>query len=115
MSQNEPSLPQVIIDYINASNAHDVEAYMNTFSDRAVIKEESIGSDLTSRAEIEDYFVTYFVKMNTRTEMISYTSKHNVIDMRVLFKGDFPGKEIIGTYQFCLENETIVRLTADLE
>lgn len=115
MSQSEPSLPQVIIDYIDASNAHNVEAYMNTFSNDAVIKEESIGSDLTGSAEIEDYFVTYFVKMNTRTEMISYTSNHNVIDMRVLFKGDFPGKEIIGTYQFSLENEKIVQLTADLE
>lgn len=47
---------------------------MNTFADHAVIKEESIGSDLTGSAEIEDYFVTYFVKMNTCTKMISYTN-----------------------------------------
>jgi ketosteroid isomerase-like protein len=32
MSQNEPSIPQVIIDYMDASNAHDVEAYMNTLT-----------------------------------------------------------------------------------
>jgi ketosteroid isomerase-like protein len=111
---NNPLLPQVVADYIDASNAHDVEAYMRTFSESAVIIEESIGKNLTRRAEIENYFVTYFVRMNTRTEIISYSAVDNVIDMYVLFKGDFPGKEITGSYQFTLLQDKIGQLTADL-
>lgn len=108
-------LPQVIVNYIDASNAHDAKAYMNTFSYQAVIKEESIGRDLAGQTEIENYFVTYFVKMNTRTEIMSYSIQNHVVDMRVLFKGDFPGREIIGTYQFHVHNDKIEQLTADLE
>jgi hypothetical protein len=115
VKMRDPVLPKVILNYIHASNAHDAEAYLNTFSDRGVIEEQSIGRDLIGREEIKDYFVTYFVKMQTHTEIIDYTVNHNVIDMRVLFKGNFAGKEIIGLYQFFLKDDQIEKLRADLE
>jgi hypothetical protein len=108
-------LPKVVLNYIHASNAHDVEAYLSTFSDSGVIEEESIGRDLIGREEIKDYFVTYFVKTQTHTEIIDYSVNNNVIVMRVLFKGNFAGKEIIGLYQFSLKNDQIEKLRADLE
>ncbi|MNO21366.1 SnoaL-like domain protein [compost metagenome] len=112
---SERILPEVVTRYLHASNDHDVEAYLNTFTEKAVIEEESIGRDLASKEEIRNYFETYFVKMNTHTEIIEYAVNDNAIDMRVLFKGDFPGKEIVGLYQFILRDGRIHKLKADLE
>lgn len=112
---SERILPEVVTRYLHASNDHDVEAYLNTFSEKAVIEEESIGRNLASKEEIKNYFATYFVNMNTHTELIKYAVNENIIDMQVLFKGEFPGKEIVGHYQFTLRDGRIHKLKADLE
>ncbi|MCL6663894.1 MULTISPECIES: hypothetical protein [Paenibacillus] len=111
----DSSLPKVVLEYINASNAHDVGAYLNTFTDNSVIIEQSIGRDLIGRGEIEHYFTTYFIEYDTHTEIIDFTIDNSVIDMRVLFKGHFPEGEIIGLYQFHLKDNHIEQLRADLE
>ncbi|ASS64931.1 SnoaL-like domain-containing protein [Paenibacillus sp. RU4T] len=113
MSQTD--LPAVVLDYIEASNRHHVEGYVNAFSEHAVIEENSLGRNLLGRQEIADYFIAYFVKTNTITEIIDFTVNSDVVNMRVLFKGDFAGNEIIGVYQFDLKNGRIEKLKADLE
>lgn len=50
MSQTD--LPAVVSDYIEASNRHDVKGYVNTFSEHAVIEEDSLGRNLQGRQEI---------------------------------------------------------------
>ncbi|KQX44658.1 nuclear transport factor 2 family protein [Paenibacillus sp. Root444D2] len=113
--REEKSLPEIVSDYIKASNEHDLESYMNTFADNGIIIEESIGSMLVGSQEIGGYFQTYFINYRTCTEILEYDVNNNVIDMRVLFTGDFPGNKVIGIYQFFLESDRIVKLRANLE
>lgn len=112
---NKQTLPVTISNYIDGSNLHDMQMYISTFADSAIIEEKSIGIDLKGREEIQYYFQNYFINYQTHTGIIEYEIKENVVDMRVLFKGDFPGKEIIGFYQFWIENDKIVKLVANLE
>jgi len=108
-------LPEIILNYIDASNKHNVETYANTFSNDGIIEENSIVKEIIGKEEIKEYFTMYFVKTQTHTEIINYSVDKNFVDMRVLFKGNFAGKEIIGIYQFYLHNGQIVKLRADLE
>jgi hypothetical protein len=112
---NKKNLPIVVTDYIDASNNHDIEAYISAFSEKAIIEEESIGKTLKGKEEIKNYFVNYFVETLTHTEIIDYEMNENFVDMKVLFKGNFAGGEIVGIYQFYLENKKIIKLKADLE
>lgn len=113
--KDKKPLPQAVLDYIDASNNHDVEAYLNAFSESAVIEEASIGRDLRGKSEIRDYFVSYFIKYETQTEILDYSIEQNTVDMHVWFKGVFPGNEIGGFYRFVLEDGKIAKLLADLE
>jgi len=113
--KEEKKLPKIVSKYIKASNEHDMESYLNTFAKEGIIKEESVGSLLVGSEEIGHYFETYFINYRTTTEILEYRVNTNVIDMRVLFTGDFPGNKVIGSYQFVVENDQIVKLTADLE
>jgi hypothetical protein len=108
-------LPAVVVEYLEASNRHDVEGYARTFSNNGRIEEDSLGRDLVGKKEIVDYFTTYFVGTNTYTDIIEYTVNDVVVDMRVLFKGDFAGNEVIGLYKFFLNNGQIEKLKCDLE
>ncbi|CAM4446024.1 hypothetical protein FHS16_003952 [Paenibacillus endophyticus] len=108
-------LPSVVIDYLEASNRHDVEGYARTFSNDGRIEEDSLGRELVGTKEIIDYFKTYFIGTNTHTDIIEYTVIDEVVDMRVWFKGDFVGKKIIGLYKFFLNNGRIEKLKCDLE
>lgn len=112
---NQVILPAVILEYLEASNQHDIEGYARTFSNNGRIEEDSLGRDLVGKKEIVDYFTTYFVGTNTHTDIIGYTINDDIVDMRVLFKGDFAGKEVIGLYKFFLNNGRIEKLKCDLE
>ncbi|MBW4082514.1 hypothetical protein [Paenibacillus sp. S150] len=50
---SEALLPKVVSGYIHASNAHDVEAYLSTFSDSSLIAEGN-GQIEKLRADLED-------------------------------------------------------------
>lgn len=113
--KTEKFLPDIVSDYIKASNEHNMESYLNTFTKNAVIIEESLGSVLIGSQDIGNYFETYFINYRTSTEILEYNVNNNVIDMRVLFTGDFPQNKVIGSYQFLLENDQIAKLTANLE
>ncbi|WP_379135185.1 nuclear transport factor 2 family protein [Paenibacillus sp. sgz500958] len=112
---NKQTLPVSISTYIEGSNKYDMDMYLSAFSDSAMIEEKSIGQDLKGKVEIQNYFLDYFINYQTHTEIIEYKVKENVVDMRVLFKGSFPGNEIMGFYQFWLEDGKIIKLVADLE
>lgn len=108
-------LPAVVFLYIESSNKHDTEGYINTFSDQAVVIEKSIGKDLSGKEELKDYFQTYFVEYDTDTEIVEYSYfPDGRIDMKVLFRGDFSEKETMGSYVFTLKDDLIAVLEADL-
>jgi ketosteroid isomerase-like protein len=112
---NRKNLPDIVVTYIEGSNMHDMEMYLNAFSDTAIIEEKSIGRVLHGKEDIKHYFQDYFIDYNTYTEIIEYEVKENYVDMRVLFKGDFLGNKIIGLYKFFNEDGKIIKLIADLE
>ena len=109
-------LPQIISDYINVSNNYDTQGYLATFSEDAIIKEDSLGKALVGKKEIQHYFETYFINYQTQTKVLTYTTSDNIIDMKVLFTGNFPGEEINGLFKFTLNSSGfIANLEADLE
>ncbi|WP_400245010.1 hypothetical protein AB3U99_01380 [Niallia sp. JL1B1071] len=109
-------LPQIISDYINVSNNYDTQGYLATFSDDAIIKEDSLGKILVGKKEIQHYFETYFINYQTQTEVIEYKVSQNTTNMKVLFTGNFPGEEINGLFKFTLTpSGFIASLKADLE
>lgn len=109
-------LPQIITNFINAANNYDTQGFLATFSNDAIIKEDSLGKLLVGKNEIQHYFESYFIDYQTQTEILTYTTSENIIDMKVLFTGNFPGGEINGLFKFSLNDEgQISNLEADLE
>lgn len=108
-------LPEIVATYIDASNRLEVKDYVATFALDATIKEDSIGKELVGRSEIANYFTTYFVNTKTHTELLDYTIKGDTVNMRVMFRGNFSGGEIVGLYHFLLKDGLIQELKADLE
>lgn len=113
MDRNE--LPEVLVNYIKNSNMLDINQYLSSFSDMAMIEEHPIGNNLYGKEEIKSYFQDYFINYHTHTEILEYKVKESYVETHVLFKGSFPGNEIGGLYEFFIEDNKIVRLVADLE
>lgn len=109
-------LPRIITKYIEMSNDYNVQEYVSTFSTDAIIKERSLGKTLLGKKDIEQYFNTYFINYQTHTEIKQFTAIDNFIDMKVIFRGDFPEGEIGGIYKFTLNHNGLISiLEADLE
>src|SRR5437588_10534752 len=58
------ALPQVIKEYIDASNAHDVKSILSCFSDDAFVHDE--GKDFGGKKTIEDWLVNTIEKYKFR-------------------------------------------------
>ncbi len=112
---NENELLEVVLNFIKSSNMLDVNMYLSSFSDTAMIEEKSINNDLYGKEEIRRYFQDYFINYHTQTEVLNYKVKESYLKMRVQFKGDFTGNEVVGLYKFFIEDKRIVKLIADLE
>lgn len=114
----EKQLPEVILNYIEASNHYDENGYADSFTENGVIDEQSVGREFKGKEEIKEYFRDYFIDYETSTKIREYQIKDNVITVIVIFKGNFPNgdKGISGYYQFVLSpTGKIEKLIADLK
>ncbi len=104
-----------IKNWIAASNAFDIEKYLNFYQLEAVLDDPSVGRKFEGHHGIRHYFDSYFIGYNTHTEQV----KLKIIDeanahLEVLFTGDFPEGTIGGTFDFKFKEGKIAFVRADL-
>lgn len=104
-----------IKNWIVASNAFDIEKYINFYLPEAVLDDPSVGRKFEGHHGIREYFDSYFIGYNTHTELV----KLNIIDeenahLKVHFTGDFPEGKIAGTFDFKFKEGKIAFVRADL-
>lgn len=105
----------LVRDFIQATNAFDVEAALRLFAADAVIEDASVGDSFIGAARIRAYLETYFVRHHTVTTLISpEVSDDRHVEARVDFTGDF-GYET-GVLKLWVDADgRIERLDADLD
>jgi len=84
------ALPRVIKEYIDASNAHDVERCVSCFSDDALVRTK--GKDFRGKKTIEDWVVKTIEKYKFRSSR-SLKKRRAKIVVSVEVSGTFPGAQ----------------------
>ncbi|HMJ46441.1 MAG TPA: hypothetical protein VK498_03885 [Ferruginibacter sp.] len=67
-----------ISDWINTSNAFGQKKYLEFYLGNAVLDDPSVGRKFIGHDSIKDYFVSYFIGYNTRTELLKLKFKTNI-------------------------------------
>jgi ketosteroid isomerase-like protein len=104
-------LPQIISDYVNASNAHDVNSILACFSNKAIVHDEAQTLHGTEAIEgwikktIEKYKF-HFLPLRTRGNEAEI-----VVAMKV--SGTFDGSPVTLDYHFVTEDRKITSLLID--
>jgi len=102
------TLPHSLADLVAAHNAHDLPAFVDCFTDDAVVRDE--GHTYFGRPAIGEWFenVTGKYKMSFAVTDLSYQDGEPVLHGTV--SGDFPGSPIAMRYYLGLEDGKIVAL-----
>lgn len=102
-------------DWIEAGNTFDTAKYLNFYFTDAILEDPSVGKKFIGHEGIEDYFTSYFIGYNTKTEIVSFDiSNQHQVYLEVKFTGNFPEGEIGGTFEITIKNNKISYLKADL-
>ncbi|MFC0320137.1 MULTISPECIES: nuclear transport factor 2 family protein [Olivibacter] len=107
---------QTLIDqWIAASNAFDIEKYLEFYLPEAILDDPSVGKTFNGHEGIKEYFYHYFIGYNTHTKQVGLriTDEENA-HLEVEFTGDFPEGKIGGTFDFNFKNGKIALAKADL-
>ena len=99
------NLPEIISNYINASNAHDAPAILECFSDTATVRDE--GQTLTGTKAIKGWIETTIEKYNFHFEPLSIRHDGAEIILAVRVSGTFPGSPVTLDYHFTTESGKI--------
>jgi len=109
------NIKNFINDWIDAANTFDSEKYLGFYLTDAVLEDPSVGRKFSGQKQVEDYFNSYFIGYNTHTQIVRLDiSGENQVYLEVKFTGDFPEKEIGGTFEITIKNSKISYLKADL-
>jgi hypothetical protein len=115
IKKKEMNIEIFINDWITASNAFDTEKYLEFYLDDAVLDDPSVGRKFVGHDGIKEYFESYFIGYNTRTELVKLDIQDEQnARLEVKFTGDFPEGTIGGTFDFTFKNEKIETVKADL-
>ena len=102
-------LPQTIKDLIDAQNNSDSIAYVECFSENAIVKDE--GKTYSGKQEIKQWISktneTYKITMNP----LEYSVDKQVLKAEI--SGDFASNPIVLSYQFNFKEEKISFLEID--
>ena len=101
-------LPQIIHDYVNASNAHDVKSILACFSETATVHDE--GQTLDGKKAIEEWIVRTIEKYKFQFKPLSVKDKDGEIVVAVAVSGTFDGSPVTLDYHFAVENGKITSL-----
>src|ERR1700736_2646226 len=105
------TLPQIIKEYIDASNAHDVKAILCCFSDDALVHDE--GKDFGGKKMIEGWIVKTIEKYKFRFSPLSVKNDDVTFVVSVEVSGTFPGSPVSPDYRFIIESEKIRSLATE--
>src|SRR5262245_2911213 len=101
-------LPQIINDYINASNAHDVKSILACFSDDAVVHDE--GEELRGKGRIEGWILKTIEKYKFHFKPLRLKNDASEIVVAIEVSGTFDGSPVSLDYHFATENGKISSL-----
>jgi len=107
-------IQKFIEEWIDKSNAFEVEQYLDKYHENAILDDPSVGRSFKEHKGIREYFESYFIGYNTKTRLISITIKGDVTHLEVEFTGDFPGGKTGGTFDITFADEKIAHIKADL-
>ncbi|OBI46167.1 nuclear transport factor 2 family protein [Mycobacterium sp. E796] len=110
---SQESLPQVISDYLAASERRDVDAVVACFSDDASVLDE--GKHRTGRAEIwrwrEDVDTAFeYTSTVTGAAALGEADGAQRYDVYLHLEGNFPGGQVDLVNSFAIRDEHIVDL-----
>jgi len=101
--------------FIAAANAFDVNAFLAHWHSDAILNDPSVGRQFCGHIQIQAYFEDYFIGYQTQTELVNTeVSGEHKAHIKVLFKGNFPQREIEGVFDFTFKHGKIITATADL-
>lgn len=105
------TLPQIVKEYIDASNAHDVKSILSCFSDDALVYDE--GKEFRGKKLIEDWVVKTIEKYKFRFTPLSAKNDDATVVVSVEVSGTFPGSPVSPDYRFIVESDKIASLTIE--
>jgi|SRR5450432_910527 len=84
------NIKEIVKQFINATNAFDVEAALTLFAEDAVIDDVSVGEKFKNTSGVRKYLEKFFVgyKTVTKVESIEVLDNRNA-KVKVDFTGDF--------------------------
>ena len=105
------NLPEIIKQYVDASNQHDVQSIVSCFADDAIIHDE--GETHQGKPAIEAWVVKTIEKYNFQFKPLSITSGDTEVVVAMEVSGTFDGSPITVDYHFSIGNGKIVSLAVD--
>jgi ketosteroid isomerase-like protein len=108
------NITSFISEWIRLSNAFDTEAYLEKYSEDAVLDDPSVGRKFIGHEGIRDYFISYFIGYNTKTRLVKLDIHENQAHVEVEFTGSFPGEKIGGMFDITFKDGKIATVIADL-
>lgn len=103
--------PPVIQSYIAASNAHDVKAIMDCFTDDALVRDENAMRH--RKIEIRRWATETIEKYKFQFKPLSADTRDAETILSIEVSGSFPGSPITLDYHFTIANDKIQSLIID--
>src|SRR3954471_20654099 len=105
------ALPRPIRNYIDASNAHNVQSILACFSDDAMVRDEN--TTHRGKIDIERWLRTTIEKYKFQFKPLSAEARDDETIVAVQISGTFPGSPITLDYRFTIAHEKIASLIID--
>jgi len=105
------ALPRLIQNYIDASNAHEVQSILACFADEATVQDEN--TTHRGKIDIERWLRTTIEKYEFQFKPLSAEAHDNETIVAVQVSGAFPGSPITLDYHFTIAHEKIASLIID--
>ena len=105
------ALPPTIQNYIDASNAHDVQSILACFADDATVRDEN--TTHRGKIDIERWATETIEKYKFQFKPLSTEEHDGEAVVRVEISGTFPGSPISLDYRFALTSNKIACLIID--
>ena len=108
------NIDKFLNDWIAVSNAYDTEKYLEKYLENAILDDISVGNIFVGHEGIRHYFTSYFIEYKTQTRLVKLNINKMQAHIEVEFTGEFPEKQVGGTFDFKFKNGKIEKVTAAL-
>src|SRR5260221_13841685 len=102
-------LPQIIEEYVTASNRHDVKAILSCFSDEGVVRDE--GETLHGKKAIEGWLTKTIEKYKFLFKPLDTKGDATKLVVAIAVSGSFDGSPVTLDYHFTIKDDKISSLT----